>query len=118
MVELARKVNEHADVVWLDGRSDYGNTLETFWSRWSSTINARTTMLILGDARNNYHAPNDWVLEEISSRARSLMWLNPEPAEQWNTGDSLMHQYGAHCDHVFECRNLRQLRGAIGKIIE
>ncbi len=118
MVELARKVNEHADVVWLDGRSDYGNTFETFWTRWSSTINARTTMLILGDARNNYHAPNDWVLEQISSRARSLMWLNPEPAEQWNTGDSLMQQYGAYCDHVFECRNLRQLRGAIGKIIE
>jgi uncharacterized protein len=118
MVDLVRKVNDHTDVVWLDGRSDYGNTFETFWSRWSTTINARTTVLILGDARNNYHAPNDWVLGEINARARSLMWLNPEPADQWDTGDSLMRQYGAYCDHVFECRNLRQLRLAIGHIIE
>ena len=42
-------------------------------------------------------------------RARHVYWLNPEPRSYWDTGDSIVSEYGIHCDGVFECRNLRQL---------
>ncbi len=118
IVDLAKRVNDQAQVVWLDGRSDYGNSLETFWNRWGAGVTARTTVLVLGDARNNYHAAQSHLLGEIHQRARSVVWLNPEPEESWNTGDSLMAEYGQHCDLAIECRNLRQLRQAIGRIVE
>lgn len=103
------RVNTEADVVWVDGHSDYGHALEAFWNRWGTEIGPKTTVIVLGDARNNYHASQSWVLGEMAHRARHLYWLNPEPAPYWDTGDSIIGEYGAHCDGVFECRNLRQL---------
>jgi uncharacterized protein with von Willebrand factor type A (vWA) domain len=107
------RVNTEADVVWVDGHSDYGHALEAFWNRWGHEIGPKTTVLLLGDARNNYHASQSWVLGEMAHRARHLYWLNPEPAPYWDTGDSIIGEYGAHCDGVFECRNLRQLEAFV-----
>jgi hypothetical protein len=45
----------------------------------------------------------------MQHKARHVYWLNPEPKSYWDTGDSIVGDYGAHCDDVFECRNLRQL---------
>jgi len=103
------RVNTEADVVWVDGHSDYGHAFESFWNRWGQEIGPKTTVLLLGDARNNYHASQSWVVAEMAHRARHLFWLNPEPAAYWDTGDSIIGEYAAHCDGVFECRNLRQL---------
>ena len=112
---LAR-VNTEADVVVADGHSDYGRALAAFWSRWGREIGPRTSVVILGDARNNYHAANAEVVGELSRRARRVWWLNPEPRSYWDTGDSIVSEYGAHCDGVFECRNLRQLEGFVARI--
>lgn len=109
IAEAIHRVNTEADVVWVDGHSDYGHAFEVFWDRWGREIGPKTTVLILGDARNNYHASGSWVLKEIEKRARHLYWLNPEPKSYWDTGDSIVGEYGSHCDGVFECRNLRQL---------
>ena len=77
--EAVHRVNTEADVVWVDGHSDYGHAFEVFWQRYGKEIGPKTTVLILGDARNNYHASQSWVLKEIEKRARHLYWLNPEP---------------------------------------
>jgi len=103
------RVNTEADVVWVDGHSDYGHAFEVFWERYGKDINAKTTVLLLGDARNNYHASQSWVVKEMRKHARHVYWLNPEPRSYWNTGDSIVGEYGGHTDGVFECRNLRQL---------
>ncbi len=103
------RVNTEADVIWVDGHSDYGHALEAFWGRWGRQIERRTTVLVLGDARNNYHASQAWVLAEIARRARHVYWLDPEPRSYWDTGDSILGQYALHCDGVWECRNLKQL---------
>jgi uncharacterized protein with von Willebrand factor type A (vWA) domain len=66
-------------------------------------------VLVLGDARNNYHAAEAWVMSEVRKRARHVYWLNPEPRAYWDTGDSILAQYAQHCDGAFECRNLKQL---------
>jgi len=111
--EAINRVNTEADVVWVDGHSDYGHAFEVFWERYGKDINSKTTVLLLGDARNNYHAAQSWVVKEIAKRARHVYWLNPEPKSYWNTGDSIVGEYGAHTDGVFECRNLRQLEGFV-----
>jgi uncharacterized protein with von Willebrand factor type A (vWA) domain len=113
IAEAVHRVNTEADVVWVDGHSDYGHALEVFWSKWGKEVGPKTTVMILGDARNNYHASQSWVLKEMRHRARHVYWLNPEPRSYWDTGDSIVGEYGVHCDGVFECRNLRQLEGFV-----
>jgi len=103
------RITKEAEVVWLDGHSDYGNSLETFYARYGSQISSRTTILITGDARNNYRPPRDRVLDDIAKAARAVIWLNPEPRTYWDTGDSTMSHYAKHCTSVHEVRTLRQL---------
>jgi len=83
--------------------------LESFWEQRGPQIKARTSVIILGDARNNDHASRAEVLRSIR-QARHLYWLNPEPARTWDTGDSVLSEYGKYCDEVVECRSLRQLK--------
>jgi uncharacterized protein len=109
VTDAVHRVNTEADVIWVDGHSDYGHAFETFWNRWGKEVTPKTSLLLLGDARNNYHASQNWVLKELNQRARHVYWLNPEPRSYWDTGDSIVGEYGIHCDGVFECRNLRQL---------
>ncbi len=107
--EAVHRVNTEADVVWVDGHSDYGHVFEAFYERWGQEMTAKTSVIILGDARNNYHASNAWVLKELRKHVRHLYWLDPEPRTYWDTGDSIVGAYANHCDGVFECRNMRQL---------
>ena len=114
--EAIHRVNTEADVVWVDGHSDYGHAFEVFWERYGRDVGPKTTVLLLGDARNNYHASASWVVKEIRHKARHVYWLNPEPKSYWNTGDSIVGDYGVHTDGVYECRNLRQLEGFVEKL--
>ena len=103
------RITSEAEVVWLDGHSDYGNSLETFHTRYGRQLTPRTTVIITGDARNNYRPPRDSVLADIAKASRAVIWLNPEPHAYWDTGDSTMSSYGRHCTSVHEVRTLRQL---------
>ena len=117
ITEAIHRVNTEADVVWVDGHSDYGHALEVFWETYGKEVGPKTTVLILGDARNNYHASQAWIAKEIQHRARKLFWLNPEPKAYWNTGDSIVGDYGAYCDGTFEVRNLRQLEKFVDNLV-
>lgn len=117
ILEAIHRVNTEADVVWVDGHSDYGHAFEVFWQRHGREIGPKTTVLILGDARNNYHASQSWVIKEIRHKARHVYWLNPEPKAYWDTGDSIVGEYGVHCDGTFECRNLRQLERFVDHLV-
>jgi len=103
------RIATEAEVVWLDGHSDYGNSLETFYNKYGSQLTPRTTVIITGDARNNYRPPRGEVLGDIARTARAVVWLNPEPRAYWDTGDSAMSFYQVHCTSVHEVRTLRQL---------
>ncbi|HEX5297338.1 MAG TPA: VWA domain-containing protein [Streptosporangiaceae bacterium] len=105
-----RGISSRPGVVRLDGHSDYGMVLESFWERWGPQIKSKTSVIILGDGRSNYHASRSYVLRAIRQRARHLYWLNPESAHTWDSGDSIISEYGKFCDEVVECRNLRQLK--------
>jgi hypothetical protein len=114
--EAVARINTEADVIWVDGHSDYGHALTEFHRRWGDQVTSRSSVMILGDARNNYHASQSWVLEDLQARARHVFWLNPEPRDYWGSGDSIVGEYAAHCDDVVECRTLRQLERFVGNL--
>jgi uncharacterized protein len=114
--EAVYRINTEADVVWVDGHSDYGHALSVFHHKWGDEITSRTSVLILGDARNNYHATESWVVSDLRAKARHVYWLNPEPRDYWGSGDSVVAEYAKYCDAVVECRTLRQLERFVGDL--
>ncbi len=111
------EINARGCGVWLDGHSDYGNALRVFAERHGQLLRKRTTVLVLGDARANYHASGAAYLKEMARRAGHVFWLNPEPAGAWNSGDSVIGEYARYCDAVVECRNVRQLRAFVERLV-
>ena len=111
------RMNREADLVWLDGHSDYGSSLEQFWERFGRDIGPKTTLLILGDARTNYRARKAEVLKAIQAKVRHTYWLNLEPRKDWDTGDSAASEYERYVDDMVEVRNLRQLEDFIAKVL-
>lgn len=111
------RMGKEADVVWLDGHSDYGTSLERFWKQHAGGIGPRASVLILGDARNNYRDSAAWVVKEMRKKAKRVFWLNPEPIGYWDTGDSIADEYSRHCDGMIEVRNLRQLERFIARVV-
>ena len=102
-------MSSNADLVRRDGHSDYGKSFEEMRERYLDVITPRTTVIITGDARNNYRPTGAEHLAEIARRARAVFWLNPEPERFWDTGDSVMSSYRAWCDRVEAVRTLREL---------
>jgi len=111
------RVNTEADVVWVDGHSDYGHAFEVFEQQYMSAITPKTTVMILGDARNNYHAAQSYVIQKMKRNAKQVFWLNPEPGSYWDTGDSIVSEYAQYCDGLFEVRNLRQLENFVEAVL-
>lgn len=111
------RMNAEADVVRFDGHSDYGSSLERFWRDFGQSVGPRSTVVILGDARNNYRSSGAWVLKELAKKARRVYWLNPEPINYWDTGDSIAADYARYCSEMIEVRNLRQLETFIERVI-
>jgi len=111
------RVNTEADVVWVDGHSDYGHAFEVWHERHIREVTRKTSIILLGDARNNYHAAQAWTLAEMRKRARRLFWLDPEPRGYWDTGDSIISEYAPYCDGVYEVRNLRQLNKFVEDVV-
>ncbi len=97
--------------------TDYGEVLLRFYRDYLDSVNRRTTVIIIGDARNNYMAHNAWVLEKVKKRARKVYWLNPEPERWWGSGDSDMDKFMPFVTDARECRNLKQLAKFIEDLV-
>ncbi|HUI27161.1 MAG TPA: VWA domain-containing protein, partial [Candidatus Kryptonia bacterium] len=80
--------------------SDFGRAFRSFHRDYLAAVNNKTTVIVLGDARNNYNLPHEWVLKEIHQRAKQVIWLNPENRLTWGFGDSEMDRYLPYCDVV------------------
>jgi hypothetical protein len=115
--ESIERALQGGGVVNVYTRSNFGNAFNVFTQNYLSAVDKKTTVLILGDARNNYNDPKDWCLREIHSKAKDVIWLNPENPNAWGFGDSVMDRYMPFVDVAEECRNLRQLSSLIDLMI-
>jgi uncharacterized protein with von Willebrand factor type A (vWA) domain len=97
--------------------TDLGHSLSTFFKEWSDSVSNRTSVIILGDGRNNYNSPRIDLMKNLQRRAKQLIWFNPEHRRQWGTGDSDMLDYEPICDTVYQVRNLAQLSSAVDQLL-
>jgi hypothetical protein len=102
----------------LFGYSDFGRTFYQFYRDVLGDLSRDTVLLILGDARNNALDPQAWTLEEMHQRCRRVIWLNPEPRQDWNQDDSVIDVYAAFCDDVLECWTLEHLAQAATLLLQ
>jgi uncharacterized protein with von Willebrand factor type A (vWA) domain len=100
------------------GATDYGSSLLDFARLALEDINSNTTVIILGDARNNNGEPRLDLLQSIYQRCRQLIWLNPESRRAWGTGDSEMLRYQSACHFTAECNNLKQLERIVDQLLK
>jgi len=104
-------------VINVFAHSDFGRAFRSFHRDYLAAVNKKTTVIVLGDARNNYNLAQEWTLKDIRQRAKQLIWLNPENRLTWGFGDSEMDRYSPYCDLVEECRNLNQLYRVIDRLV-
>lgn len=100
------------------GATDYGSSLLDFAKLALDDINSNTTVIVLGDARNNNGDPQLEIMQSIYQRARQVIWLNPESRRAWGTGDSEMPRYLSTCHFTAECNNLRQLERIVDQLLK
>ncbi|MEM1153185.1 MAG: VWA domain-containing protein [Pseudomonadota bacterium] len=100
------------------GATDYGCSLKDFAALAMDDINSNTTVIILGDARNNFGDPQLEIMQSIYQRSRQVIWLNPESRRVWGSGDSEMLRYQSACHFSAECNNLKQLERIVDQLLK
>ncbi|ORX07271.1 vWA domain-containing protein [Mycolicibacillus trivialis] len=111
-----QRVTREAGVYTIDGHSDYGHALTSFADNFPQVLSPRSSLLVLGDARNNYRDPALGVLAELVSASRHAHWLNPEPKHLWGTGDSVAPRY-QDLITMHECRSAKQLAAVVDQLL-
>ena len=96
--------------------TDLGWSLDNFNKDYLDTLNGQTTLIIVGDGRNNYNDPRLDIFSLMSRRAARTIWLNPEPPIMWH-GDSDMPKYAPLCSNVLKVGNLRELVSAVDSLL-
>jgi uncharacterized protein len=99
------------------GSTDYGQAFSDFKKNCLDDVDNRTTIIVLGDARNNYGDPRTDILKEMYDRCKRLIWLNPEPRRSWFVGDAEMRRYMAYCHQAEECNSLLHLERIVGNLL-
>ena len=99
------------------GSTDYGQAFLDFRKLCLDDVDNRTTIVILGDARNNYGEARAEILKEMYDRAKRVIWLNPESRSTWTTGDAEMRKYSAYVHQAEECNSLLHLNRVVGNLL-
>ncbi len=116
--EAVAKIQAGTDLPILLARTDYDRSFRDFKEQYMDAITHKTTVLILGDARNNYNDPQTRILKMISERCKKLIWLNPETKPFWGTGDSEMKRYTPYCHVLKECNTLNHLERVVQSLLK
>jgi uncharacterized protein with von Willebrand factor type A (vWA) domain len=96
--------------------TDLGGSLEDFTQDYLDTLNGQTTLIVVGDGRNNFNDPRLDLFSHLSRRAARTIWLNPEPPVLWH-GDSDMPAYAPMCSEVLKVSNLKELSEAVNQLL-
>ncbi|MFC7675536.1 VWA domain-containing protein [Mycolicibacterium sp. GCM10028919] len=111
-----QRITREAGVYTRDGHSDYGHAFVSFLDKYPNVLSPRSSLLVLGDGRNNYRNPEVDLLTHMVTASRHAHWLNPEPKHLWGSGDSAVPRYeGVITMH--ECRSAKQLAGVIDQLL-
>ena len=111
-----QRITREAAVYTRDGHSDYGHAFVSFLDKYPNVLSPRSSLLVLGDGRNNYRNPEVELLTQMVTASRHAHWLNPEPKHLWGSGDSAVLRYADVID-IQECRSAKQLATVIDQLL-
>lgn len=111
-----QRITRESGVYTRDGHSDYGNAFTSFTENYPTVLSPRSSLLVLGDGRNNYRNPEVDILHRMVTESRHAHWLNPEPRHLWGSGDSAVPRY-QDVITMHECRNAKQLAEVIDALL-
>jgi uncharacterized protein len=111
-----QRITREAGVYTRDGHSDYGHAFASFMHTWPNVLSPRSSLLVLGDGRNNYRNPEVDLLAHMVNSSRHAHWLNPEPKHLWGSGDSAVPRY-QDVITMHECRSAKQLASVIDALL-
>jgi uncharacterized protein with von Willebrand factor type A (vWA) domain len=96
--------------------SNYGRSFDMFMENHSDSLNKKTSVLVLGDARNNDNDPGLESFRKISEKTKNLFWLNPDKKHLWDWNDSIASLYKKYCAEMKEVNNFIDLTEFIDKL--
>ena len=102
--------------VHVDGHSDYDKSFKDLLDEKIISNSSFNTLIVIGDARNNYRPINTETIDKLSKKFQNIYWMNPERSQYWNTGDSQFHHYQSISKKYSEVRNFEQLKTFINSI--
>ncbi|CAN3129897.1 vWA domain-containing protein [Mycobacterium sp. smrl_JER01] len=111
-----QRITREAAVYTRDGHSDYGHAFVSFLDKFPNVLSPRSSLLVLGDGRNNYRNPETDLLAHMVNASRHAHWLNPEPRHLWGSGDSAVPRY-RDVITMHECRSAKQLASVIDALL-
>jgi uncharacterized protein with von Willebrand factor type A (vWA) domain len=97
-------------LVRVSDNSHYGRVWRRMRERHGDALDARTTLVVLGDGRTNHFDPGEQAFAELAARVERVLWLSPEPESAWRSGDSALPAYRPHCDQVLPVYDLASLK--------
>jgi uncharacterized protein with von Willebrand factor type A (vWA) domain len=116
-VEEAIDLATAGKTISLHANSNYGRALQCFTQEQIGSIGRRTTVMIIGDGRNNYHPHQAWTLQELKRKSRRLLWICTEDRRNWGFGDSEMLTYARLCDQVVVVQSLGDLAKVADQLV-
>lgn len=104
-------------VISLASNSNYGHAFAEFNRTYLGSISRRTTVLVIGDGRNNHNPANVWALEDVKRKAKRVVWICTEPRQNWGFGDSEMLRYEKAVSQVVTVQTLSDLERIAQQLI-
>lgn len=93
----------------LDASSDYGRVMAGLLSRHAGLLDARTTVLFVGDGRCNGLPAGTEQLAELRRRVHRVGWITPEQRRYWRQAGCAMAEFAEVCDSVITARDTEEL---------
>ena len=103
---------------WGERPTDYGQAMRDFQSQALDAVDNKTTVIMLGDARNNNRDGHPEIWRQVYQHSHRVLWLNPEDRTSWNNGDSIIADYAPFCSTLESCNSLRDLKRILGRLLK
>jgi len=103
---------------WANRPTDYGCALEDFKRLALNDIDPKTTVIMLGDARNNQSDGRSDIWQQVYQRSQRVLWLNPEGRFSWDSGDSIISEYAPYCSKVEPCNSLNDINRILNNLLK
>ncbi len=117
MIDSAEAIAKTVDQL-SHGATDYGQALLDYDAIAGHTVDHRTHVIMLGDARNNYDNGNSEIWQTVYRKSLRTLWLNPEPKTQWNTGDSIIELYAPYCSTLETCNSINDMDRILSRLLK